>query len=175
MTLAGWRGSPHPLDTATLGSLQLTDYTMADYVNPTLAPDTPVNLYIAYYESQRIGVQVHSPRLCIPGGGWNVLGQSLVDVPVADGSVLKANRIVIAKRNVKQIVYYWFEERGRRLTRESEIKVFALVDSLLRDRSDGALVRLVAPVANDDEAAADKTLQAVATAATADLRTFIPD
>ena len=73
------------------------------------------------------------------------------------GRPSEVDGVVIENQNVEQIVYYWFDERGRRLTKESEIKVFALVDALMLDRSDGALVRLVAPVTGGERSAGRST------------------
>ena len=173
MSLGEWSGSPQSLDPLVLGSLGLTDYVLADFTSQA-AVGRPVNFYIAYYASQRLGTQVHSPRLCIPGGGWDVVSQSTVDVVRPDGTTSPADRVVIQKGDVRQIVYYWFEERGRRLTSETEIKVFALVDAMKRNRSDGALVRLVVPVTGADDAQADRTLRDFIDMADPALSKFLP-
>lgn len=175
MSLGEWSGRPQSLDPLVLGSLGLTDYVLADFTPQAAATGRPVNFYIAYYASQRLGTQVHSPRLCIPGGGWDVVSQSTVEVARPDGTTSPADRVVIQKGDVRQIVYYWFEERGRRLTSETEIKVFALLDAVKRNRSDGALVRLVAPVTGGDDAQADRTLRDFIAVADPALRKFLPD
>ena len=46
----------------------------------------------------------------------------------------------------RQLVYYWFAQRGRVLTSEYLAKWYLFEDSLKMQRSDGALVRLVTPV-----------------------------
>ena len=97
---------------------------------------------MAYYNSQRKGASIHSPKSCIPGGGWEI--QSLEQVSL-DYS-LEANRTVIQKGSDRQLVYYWFEQRGRRLTNEYLVKWYLFVDALKLQRTDGALVRLVVPV-----------------------------
>ncbi len=145
----GWIGREGNIEAKILGTLKLTDHLIADYRNPDFA--LPVNLYIAYYDSQRKGASVHSPKSCLPGGGWEM--QSLTQTPLdsvvkasLDGKGLSANRAVIQKGPNRQLVYYWFEQRGRRLTNEYLVKWYLFVDSLLQQRSDGALVRLVVPV-----------------------------
>ena len=154
MEFGSWHGTPQTLDRDSLNALGLTDYLMADYANE--ATDSgALNFYIAYYASQRAGIHAHSPQLCIPGGGWSIISQSIVDVPFAAGASISANRVVIEKRGARQVVYYWFEERGRHIAKEGELKYYALKDALIDNRSDGALVRVVASVRGDDEAAAD--------------------
>lgn len=175
MSLGDWAGSPQSLDPQVLASLGLTDYMMAEYRPEAGGANPPLNLYIAYYQSQRLGIQVHSPRLCIPGGGWDVVSQSTIEVARPDGTTSPADRVVIQKGDVRQIVYYWFEERGRRLTSEAEIKLFALVDAVKRNRSDGALVRLVAPVTGKDDAQADRALRDFVALADPVLHKFLPE
>jgi exosortase D (VPLPA-CTERM-specific) len=164
----GWHGTPQTMDSQSLDALGLTDYLIADFTNGATAAG-PLNFYIAYYASQRAGIHAHSPQLCIPGGGWNILRQSTINLPVSGGGSISANRVVIEKHGAKQIVYYWFEERGRHIADESALKYYALRDALLDNRSDGALVRLVFPVQGDDEATAD----AMAAKMTADTSPFL--
>jgi exosortase D (VPLPA-CTERM-specific) len=166
----GWHGTPRTLDNQSLAALGLTDYLMADFTNEA-TDGAALNFYIAYYASQRAGVHAHSPRLCIPGGGWSILRQSIVTMPVADadGGSIRANRVVIEKRGERQIVYYWFEERGRHIADEGTLKYYALRDALVDNRSDGALIRLVVPVQGEGEATADT----VAAKMVADTRPFL--
>ena len=67
------------------------------------------------------------------------------DVLVA-GHPLQVNRSLIVNGNKKQLVYYWFQQRGRTITNEYLVKWYLFIDSLLRQRTDGALVRLIVPV-----------------------------
>ena len=106
------------------------------------------------------------PRTCMPGGGWKIV--ELEDTPVQfaevgtavpTSRVLNVNRAVIQKGEQRQLVYYWFRQRGRELTNEMSVKWFILHDAIARDRSDGALVRLVTPVAPTESiAGADRRL-----------------
>jgi EpsI family protein len=158
----GWTGSPRTLDQTTLDTLKLTDYIQADYA---LAGDAglPVNFYVAWYGSQKKGASIHSPRSCIPGGGWLIKSldqRELASVKHVSGKPLRVNRALIQKGDSSQIVYYWFEGRGRDITNEYMAKWYMFWDSLTRSRSDGALVRLVAFVPDPSELdAADAKLE----------------
>ena len=98
-----------------LRALQLNDYLMARYRGP--APQ-PVELYVAWYDSQRAGRSVHSPRTCLPGGGWQINEFDQVEVPgvAVDGEGLRVNGALIAMGPNRQLVYYWFQQRGRVMT-----------------------------------------------------------
>ena len=157
LSIGQWRASLDPLKRVYLNALKLTDYIMADYATPT---GKAVNFYVAYYASQSAGDSAHSPRSCIPGGGWVVNSLTQRSVPVGKGRPpVRVNRTVITKGNVKEIVYYWFQEQGRNVTNEYMVKWWIFWDALTRHRTDGALVRLVTQVKpGETEAQADATL-----------------
>ena len=146
---------------------------MTDYTDEA-SVDARLNFYIAYYASQRAGIHAHSPQLCIPGGGWSIISQSIIAMPLATGGSVEANRVVIEKRGARQIVYYWFEERGRHLAKEGTLKYYALRDALVDNRTDGALIRIVIPTYGGNEAAADALATKFAKDATALLQSFVP-
>jgi exosortase D (VPLPA-CTERM-specific) len=160
MQHGNWFGKGIPLEKQIVEALKLTDYVNVNYAKPD--DRMPVNLYAAFYASQRKGEAVHSPRSCIPGGGWqieSVKRRTVSDVTQADGQPLEVNRVIIAKGPVRQVVYYWFAQRGRNLTNEYLVKWYLFWDGMTRNRTDGALVRLVTPVRpNEDTSVADKRL-----------------
>ncbi|MGD8641033.1 MAG: VPLPA-CTERM-specific exosortase XrtD, partial [Gammaproteobacteria bacterium] len=75
----GWRGKEDRLEKIYVDALKFEDYIMADYRN---AQQNEVNFYVAYYGSQRKGESAHSPRSCIPGGGWQI--ESLTQQTIHD-------------------------------------------------------------------------------------------
>jgi exosortase D (VPLPA-CTERM-specific) len=158
MQFGTWSGRRESLEGIYVDALKLDDYLLADYAD---SDGPPVNLYMAYYDSQRKGDAVHSPRSCLPGGGWQLreFGQrSLGDIRV-DERPLTVNRTVIELADRRQLVYYWFDQRGRAITNEFAVKWFLFWDSLTRRRTDGALIRLITPMpAGSDEQAADRRL-----------------
>ncbi|MEH6591103.1 MAG: VPLPA-CTERM-specific exosortase XrtD [Halioglobus sp.] len=140
-----WIGRERALEENVLKALDYPDYIQADYRQPD--NNMPVNFYVAYYESQRAGSSIHSPRSCIPGGGWKISGLSQPEVGESNGlGPLKVNRLVISQGENSQLVYYWFAQRGRNITNEYLAKWFLFTDGLTMSRSDGALVRVITPV-----------------------------
>lgn len=158
LRVGDWHGQRRSIEPPVLRTLKLTDYALMDFVSPKHGG---VNYYVAYYESQRKGEAVHSPRSCIPGDGWQIeyLGKVAVDGVTTGNGKLIVNRVVIAKGETRQVVYYWFAQRGRHLTNEYLVKWYLFWDGLTRNRTDGALVRLVTPIGrNEPETAADGRL-----------------
>ena len=60
------------------------------------------------------------------------------------------NRVIIQKGMVKQLVYYWFDERGRTVANEYWAKFYRLADSIVKNRTDGALMRLTTQIRPDE-------------------------
>lgn len=161
LQLSGWQGQRDFIDQQYLDTLKLSDYIVMNY----LAPDakSSVNFYTAYYESQRKGASVHSPRSCIPGDGWQITSFGQREFPNLEiqGVPLHINRAVIEKGEYKQLVYYWFQQRGRSMTNEYLVKWYLFYDAITMQRTDGALVRLVTSLdKGQDIAVADQRLQA---------------
>jgi exosortase D (VPLPA-CTERM-specific) len=173
MQIDGWQGKQGRIETMYLDVLKLDDYLIADYTDGTNA----VNLYAAYYASQRQGESVHSPRSCIPGGGWRITDFRQVAIARGGGRpALRVNRALIELGNERELVYYWFKQRDHEVTNEYLVKWYVLWDALTRRRTDGALVRLVTPLPQGrDLGAADARLQAFAIRASAELGPFLPD
>jgi EpsI family protein len=89
---------------------------------------------------------------------------------------LSVNRLIIQNGEQKQLVYYWFQQRGRVITNEYLVKWYIFWDALTRNRTDGALVRLTAPVPSSrDMAEADELLADFARATADPLRNHVPE
>jgi exosortase D (VPLPA-CTERM-specific) len=159
LALGSWSGRRTAMEQAYLDQLKLDDYMLADYQAPGWSP---INLYIAWYDKQSSGEATHSPRACLPGGGWRIEDLRQVPIPNVNsaGQPLRVNRALIQYDSQRELVYYWFQQRGRIITNEYLVKWYLLVDSVTRHRTDGALVRLVVPLASSMSIGeADRELQ----------------
>ena len=172
-TLGEWRGRPASLDTQTEQFLGLTDYVLSDYARHD---GRSVNLYVAYYASQKTGSSPHSPSVCLPGNGWQITTLEQTNYSNNDVSVsLPLNRVIIARGSDRQLVYYWFDERGMKIANEYWSKLYLLKDSLFKNRTDGALVRLTTPLyPGENESDADKRLQDFTNAVVPNLAGYLP-
>lgn len=170
-----WDGKRDVLEQIYLDALKLDDYVIADFLREGR---DPVNFFVAWYDTQVAGRTTHSPRVCLPAGGWRMVDLRQVEVPgvSVNGVPLRVNRVEIALGTHKQLVYYWFQQRGRVITNEYAAKWFLFWDSLLQRRTDGALVRLITPM-NAGEAAdrGDARLAEFAAQAAPQLDRFIPN
>jgi exosortase D (VPLPA-CTERM-specific) len=152
-TIGEWHGHASLLEPQVENGLALEDYILSDY---SKSDGKTVNLYVAYYASQRTGESPHSPVVCIPGDGWSITKLERTGY----GAEQPLNRAIIERNGSKQLVYYWYEERGRRIASEYWSKWYLLSDAITKNRSDGALVRLITTVLPSEvERDADNRLQ----------------
>jgi exosortase D (VPLPA-CTERM-specific) len=173
MQIGELRGRHERVDDIYVDALQFDDYILANYTDGT----NVINLYSAYYNSQRQGASIHSPRSCIPGGGWRITEFGQTEIPAgANVAGFRVNRALIELGGNRQLVYYWFKQRDRLITNEYAAKWFIFVDALTRSRTDGALVRLIAPLPVGERIEdADARLQQFAQAVQAEITPYVPD
>lgn len=168
-TLGEWHGQSDALESVVLDVLKLDDYLLSDYRN---RDGYSVNMYVAYYGSQRSGASTHSPRTCLPGGGWRIDSHTHIELP----NGIRANRFLITMGDNRQLVYYWFKQRDRIITDEFAVKWYMLWDSLTRNRTDGALLRLTTVLQPGEEVGAgDARLRAFAQEVVPHLTKYVPD
>ena len=175
-SLGEWSGGHTPLDPDVERVLGADDYINASYYRPGM--EKHVNFFSAYYHKQTEGSGIHSPEVCLPVGGWEIfsLDAREISMPETIYGTFNVNRAVIQKGLSKQLVYYWFEQRGRRMTNDYFAKATVVYDSLMRGRSDGAIVRYVTPIAEgESEATADARIQAFMKLSLPRLPRFVPE
>lgn len=169
-TIGPWHGRDSaPLADDVVAVLGVDDYINRHYAR---AGKPPVALYAGYYASQRQGDTIHSPQNCLPGAGWQPVSSDRVTLQ-AGGTPLTVNRYMIQKGIDRQLVLYWYQGRGRVVADEYANKAWLMLDAARLRRTNGALVRLITPVAGSPEAAFDE-LSAFTTALFPQLTAHLP-
>lgn len=169
-TVGNWKGQEQPISVRIVQVASVTDYTNRIYFHPT---DPPVQLYVGYYASQRTGDTIHSPKNCLPGSGWEPIYAGYTTIPLAESRQIIVNDYVIQQDQNKQLVFYWYQGRGRLTASEYAGKFWMVVDAISRNRTDGALVRLITTT-NDGETKARTRLIIFAQSLFPDLDAIIP-
>ena len=172
--LGAWqqRGADTRFDELTESVLLADDYLSRDYA---LADGTTANFYVGYYASQRSGATYHSPLNCLPGSGWvmHEPGRLLIQ-PAAGGPAIEANRYIVEHGSSRQVLLYWYQGRGRAVASEYWGKIYTVLDSIGRRRSDGAMVRVMVPI-GQSEAEALRLATDLAAQSALVLPTFVPN
>lgn len=165
----GWQGfEAAPFSDDVVAQLGVDDYINRRYVRDGL----PVTVYVGYYNSQRQGDTIHSPRNCLPGAGWQPVSFERATIQ-AGGAPIPVNQYLIEKGLDRQAVIYWYQGRGRSVANEYANKAWLMLDAARLRRTDGALVRMIAPVTDSPAAAFDR-LTAFAAALYPRLKAHVP-
>jgi EpsI family protein len=150
LTIGEWHGRDSaPLADDVLGQLGVDDYVTRQYARRNRVA---VGVYVGYYASQRQGDTIHSPQNCLPGAGWRPVETAVIELPVANRAV-PVNQFVIQKGLDRQVVLYWYQGRGRVIANEYANKVGLMFDAARLHRTNGGLVRMIAPVTSTVESA----------------------
>lgn len=174
--LGSWSGSFEALDPDVAEVLGASDYVNSVYSSPEA--EAPVEFFAAWYHSQTEGEGIHSPEVCLPNGGWEIysLQQHEVSMPETIYGTFTVNKGIIEKGLQRQLVYYWFEQRGVRMTNDVAAKFSVLRDTITRGRSDGAMVRFVTRInARETETEASKRLEILMHHVLKSLPSYIPE
>ncbi len=172
--LGEWSGVKSRLPLSVEETLGASDYLNVTYQKPG---SERVSFFVAFYEDQTDGAGIHSPAVCLPAGGWEISSVEPypISMPESAYGTFELNRAVIQKGLSRQLVYYWFEQRGTRMTNDVLVKATVLWDGLAGGRTDGALVRIVTPISTQESAEdADRRLQEFMRESLPELPRFVP-
>jgi len=141
-----WSGVHLPMDEKTKALLNADAYTSILF---TRNPGSQGILFFSiYYDRQTPEKNIHSPANCLPSSGWAILSRRVVSLPLNGPSLppVRVNANVIQKGLDKQLVLYWYQERGHLFANEYRGRIYLIKDALLLHRTDGALVRVSMPI-----------------------------
>ncbi|WP_300064312.1 VPLPA-CTERM-specific exosortase XrtD [uncultured Roseobacter sp.] len=174
--IGGWQqaGPREFLKPGVARKLGADDYHQVSFVKPDV--DGYVGLFMAWYNDQSQG-GVHSPEVCLPGSGWEIAWLERTDLTDVMGTDVpfRVNRAIIQKGENRMMVFYWFQQKDRRVAWDFAAKFWLMVDGVRTGRTDGALVRLTTPIKiNESDAAAEERLMEVMRAIQKPLSRFIP-
>jgi EpsI family protein len=168
--LANWQGADSPIVQRIVNAVGVDDYLNRVYAN---GGGNRIAFYVGYYESQRTGDWVHSPKNCLPGTGWEPVSAARLTLEVP-GHAIVVNQYLVKKGLDQELVLYWYQARGRVVASEYWGKVWLVADAITRNRTDVALVRISTPTVDGEERARNRAVE-FALAAYPRLKQFLPD
>lgn len=121
----------------------MTDYVLREHFRDSAML---FSVYVGYYDRQVQGKAIHSPKNCLPGAGWEVVSSERLAAPGVAGAGSTVNRVLLANRGVRALVYYWYQGRGRVEASEYAVKWNLLKDAASLGRTEESLVRIVIPM-----------------------------
>jgi EpsI family protein len=168
-----WVGQQDRFDMKITKVLGVDDYFLCNYRS---LDGSFLQLYVGFYQSQREGDLIHSPKNCMPGAGWHIIDASTEELllPRNEPQRIEVIKLLLEKGDQRQIVLYWFQSRGRFIASEYMQKVYLVIDSIIQQRTDGSFVRLIAPVIDGQEEHTLNYMKTFASAVIPILREYIP-
>jgi EpsI family protein len=149
-----------------------------DYIDYNYASSSgiPVNFYVGFYSSVGVGGGYHSPKNCLPGGGWGLDTVKTVQLQagIEGKKTSTVTEMLIRNGDQYQVVLYWYQNRGRIIASEYWEKIYLIMDALLKSRRDGSFVRIMVPVKGSDIEGAESQVQKFAEQAMVQLENFLP-
>ncbi|MDA3918279.1 MAG: EpsI family protein [Deltaproteobacteria bacterium] len=149
-----------------------------DYIDYTYQNNkgNQINFYVGFYESVGTGGGYHSPKNCLPGGGWGI--DTTKNIKITPNKKLKtqvnATEMIIRNGNQYQVVFYWYQNRGRIIASEYWEKIYLVLDALIMKRRDGSFVRLMAQAPQGNIKKAETLLKNFAQLAMPQLDNYLP-
>jgi EpsI family protein len=157
--LGEWSGTDVAISQDVLDVLGQGDFLLRVYQDDS-GRSPEVDLFLAYFPSQRAGDTIHSPKNCLPGAGWSPIEAGRISISSPGRAPFPANRYIIAKGVERQLVLYWYWAHDRAVASEYLAKFYLVADSIRMNRSDGSLVRVTTPLRSGEstDAALDRLL-----------------
>ena len=182
MQLEDWTCRPEKMDEEIEKQLGVTDYLICDYRNQKKGWNA--TFYVGYHESQvreegggSKENSIHPPAHCLPGSGWDIVRDETVEfeIPGVPQQKARIKRLKIAKGDHRQLVYYWYQSRGRVIAHDWEKILRVGMDRATRNRTDGSLVRFTVPVQRENDELADEIFQSLAPSVLSQLPAYVPN
>ena len=124
--------------------LNLDDYVYADYEGPY----GKVNLYIGYYYTANKAYAAHSPTICYPSQGWEILVQPTKHSIDVGSHSINYEEITTSYGNEKELVLYWYQAYDKTNTQIYKNKIDMLNDKFMHNTEQHAFVRISFSLAN---------------------------
>jgi len=160
--LGGWQARQGTiLEADIVNILKVDDYVMRRYVDGS---GRSLWLYVGYWATQRKGADIHSPKNCLPAGGWEPVEASRLTIALpASSAPITVNRYLVQKDREMQVVLYWYQSHGRAIASEVAAKIELVRSAMVHNRTDGALVRVSSPVSGSVQETTDRLVEYVRT------------
>jgi EpsI family protein len=167
-----WVGQDQRIDDEALSVLGPGDFLSRIYSQVGLPY---IGFFLGYFPSQQTGDTMHSPKNCLPSSGWAPTESSQIMLPVPNGGSIPVNRYIIQKGAERQLVIYWYQAHGRVVASEYWARFYLASDAIRLNRTDGALIRIVTPIAyGENRESAEKRAVQFAQQIAPSLNKYVP-
>ena len=168
MQIGEWSARDLPVDEQAYKILETRNLVLREYKRG----EDKVFVYVIYSTDNR--KVSHPPEVCFEGGGITITDKEKVPLELADGRTVAANRLLVEKAGLMNIVYYLYKA-GTYYTDNYLKQQMYIALSRLRFKSlSGAMIRLSAEVRPEDGERSEESLRAFLKAISAYFPSIIP-
>ena len=148
--LNGWRSVDLAIDEAVSDMLAADHNVQRAYLHPL---GYQIFVYVGYYGTERGGTPEHTPDICYPAQGWQIV-ESMIQRAGGQGG-FDLREFVVEQAGERRLVHYWYRTGSQSgLTSVVGLRLRHVVDRMTENRGDGALVRLSTPLDSSNIASA---------------------
>ena len=146
----GWRSVDLEIDQAVSDMLAADHNVQRAYLHPL---GYQIFVYVGYYGTERGGTPEHTPDICYPAQGWQIV-ESMIQRAGGQGG-FDLREFVVEQAGERRLVHYWYRTGSQSgLTSVVGLRLRHVVDRMTENRGDGALVRLSTPLDSSNIASA---------------------
>ncbi len=168
--IAGWRGEPFKFSQAVYDNLGVDDSISIEYKNDN---SDQISMYIGYYESQKKGDIIHSPRNCMLGSGWQPIEISEIIISIGSRKI-PMMKMIVEKHSRKMVVLYWYQSGNRVVANEYMQRLYFIHDSLRYNRTNAAFIRFTSHVTSNDYESTELLMESFINQVVPILDNFLP-
>jgi EpsI family protein len=107
LDIGDWAGKDEPVEANVVDRAQTTEYLSRSYENPKY-PTARLRLWINF-SLQGTNLR-HSPKICLPSGGWTEIESltRVLPVPVGSGQSINVTRLGYSRGELVEHVGFWY-------------------------------------------------------------------
>jgi EpsI family protein len=116
----------------------------------------PVILYVGFFGELAKILDIHTPELCYPAEGWEILRSGKSSAGSFRSEQIQAKEILVDKGGNRRLVVWWYNAGPRPIQTRIRNVYAMLAMSMITGRTDGSMVRVETPLGSGGEAEAEK-------------------
>ena len=148
MTLAAWTGTDGTPSGVLVADRGAASHLARTYQRGSAVVWVSLDYYVDQTESNRPVVL----QLLYPGRGWSTLSERSLTIPLRDGQakMLPTNFVSMRTEHQRLATLYWYQIGAHAMASDHWYRASLLYHRLVSRRTDGALVRVTAPVSETE-------------------------
>jgi EpsI family protein len=140
LVIDGWNGKVLEMSAGVRELLSPDQLFTASYVSPA---GGKVEFFVDYFSPENTTGAIHSPRNCLPGSGWVIVGSEPRTIQAGEKRI-SASRMYLSYGNSKEVMDFWYITRYGETANDYVLKFNTMISSLTLRPTDKAFVRFVA-------------------------------